>query len=210
MPSRHLDKARRIYGRELMKLLPGKILPCGAHLFCITGDNFKVGQLFQRIFPGYSDITPRVPIKKSKCLQDNRYGRIETGAAYMHPFPDFNCSLVKWVPRQCQGIPSHKATGPEETGSGRSQTCRIASRTRSAILRPERRAVSRNAFKSSSGKYICVLTIYVIIGTLLTYIKCGDSPRPGTRSAAQRWCHSRSIPRNMDRNDSKSNRNKVT
>ena len=87
MPFRHQDKARRIDGRELMKLFPGKILPGGAHLFCVTGDNFKVGQLFQRIFPGYSDITPRMPIKKSKCLQDNRHGCIEISTTIMYLFP---------------------------------------------------------------------------------------------------------------------------
>src|SRR5205807_8307774 len=56
------------------------------------------------------------------------------------------------------GSPSQIATGP--AACGLSTTLRIASRTRSATLRPDRAAALRSASSSSLRRYTCVFFIY--------------------------------------------------
>jgi len=90
----------------------------------------------------------------------------------------------------CDGGPSHSATGP--CVSGRSHTRRMASRTRSATLRPERSETLCRASSSSSRRYTCVLTIGVILGMGMTPVNESRSHESEHRCRTSRGWSTRS------------------
>src|SRR5712691_9136798 len=77
--------------------------------------------------------------------------------------------MLSWSMDDRLGSPSQRATGPPECGFS---TClRMASRTRSATLRPDRAATLRSAASSFAGKYTCIFSMYVGRGNESTYVK---------------------------------------
>ena len=88
--------------------------------------------------------------------------------------------MESWSTDVPDGTPSHRATGP--SGAGRIQTRLIASRTKSGTLRPVLRAVVRSTSKSSLGRWICVLTMYVRV---LSGARFVNTLQGGCRSKAE-------------------------
>ena len=209
----HDCKAGGVNRRKLAQLRAAKILPRLFQIAQLAGKNLDCPWLIDRFSPRQSHITIGVPIEKRERLDDNRNRGVKLGARALQPFPllprpHMKRSLasasamhaapsIKIVPlratvrRDCcrarsmsaSALPSQIATGPATWGF--STTVRIASRTKSATLRPDRAAALRSASRSSLRRYIWVFSIHVRLDSRTTYInasllgdRAGAGPRP--------------------------------
>jgi hypothetical protein len=105
--------------------------------------------------------------------------------------------MESWSTEVARTSPSHRPIGAR--GSGRSHARRIASRTNSATLLPERFATRCNARSSSARKYTCVFTIIgVSMMFLVTHVNARvrgqQRPRCGMFRAVARRCTSANAP----------------